>query len=186
VELIIGAITALLGLIGMIWKNWEAFKGLYKRSIGRRGAQLDRIEDELTGNGGTKLRCAITRIEQRQYSFEAFVNAQLNIGTDAIFRTTPDGLCYYTNRPHQRLTGVTIAEMRGTGWINCVHPDWRVKVQASWDKAVAEKREFSEDIMYISVEGDPYMVHVMGYREIDQAGNLRGYLGVVTLIEDNG
>jgi PAS domain S-box-containing protein len=135
---------------------------------------------EMRPNGGDSMRDAIDRIKDRQNDFEAFLNAQLNIGNEAVFRTDPQGHVISNNRRHQHLTGFSMAQVEGDGWVNVIHPDWRTKTHAKWHSAVAEGREFSEDIMYVNPDGESYMVHVNAFRERDGEGRIRGYLGVVT------
>jgi PAS domain S-box-containing protein len=168
-----GFLIALNPVRRWVVKVWNA-------TIGRRGRQLDRIEQELRPNGHTSMRDAIDRIEDRQDDFEAFLNAQLNIGDEAVFRTDPNGHVITNNRKHQNLTGFSMAQVEGDGWINVIHPDWRSKTHTKWHEAVSDGREFSEDIMYVSPQGDNYMVHVNAFRERDAKGKIRGYLGVVT------
>jgi PAS domain S-box-containing protein len=154
----------------------------WQKTFGRRGLQLDRIEKELRPNGDSSMRDAIDRIEERQDDFEAFLNAQLNIGNEAVFRTDAAGHVITNNRKHQNLTGFSMAQVEGDGWINVIHPDWRTRTHEKWHEAVSDGREFSEDIMYISPTGDEYMVHVNAFRERDATGKIRGYLGIVTPI----
>ena len=135
-------------------------------------------------NGRTSLRDAIDRIETRQSDFDAFLSAQLNIGDKAVFRTDASGNVISNNRQHQRLTGFSVGEVEGGGWINVIHPKWRTCIHDKWAAAVKEGREFSEDIMYVTPEGEEYMVHVNAYREIDSNGDIRGFLGVVTPHKD--
>lgn len=167
------------------------FKRTWQRTFGRSGVilreirtELKYIKEELVVNSGRSMRDVINRIETRQYGFEAFLGAQLSMMDIPIFRTHPDGECYYTNRAYQRMTGFTLPEAKGSGWINIVQSEWRKKVRTLWDLAVEEKREFSEDVLLAHPEGYEYMVHVTGYRELDMSGTLRGYLGTVRLIKE--
>ncbi len=158
---------------------------IWKFTFGRRGAQLDRIELELKPNGGGSLRDSINRIEEKQNEFEAFLNAQLNINSEATFRTDAAGHVITNNRKHQHLTGFSGVEVAGDGWINVIHPEWREEVFRKWRQAVEAGIEFSEDIMYVNPEGVEYLVHVNAYRERDSQGRIHGYLGTVTPYQED-
>jgi PAS domain S-box-containing protein len=192
---IVGFFAALKPVRGFVVKCWDA-------TLGRRRVKLQLVQDtrlakqevfeieirsalkvllaEMKPNGSSSMRDAIDRIEERQDDFEAFLNAQLNIGNEAVFRTDAEGHVITNNRKHQNLTGFSMAQVEGDGWINVIHPNWRTKTHLKWHEAVSEGREFSEDIMYVTTAGEEYMVHVNAFRERDATGKIRGYLGIVT------
>jgi PAS domain S-box-containing protein len=183
---IIGIIVAMIPRVrGFVIKCW-------RKTLGKRGHQLDRIEatqegivKELHPNGSSSLRDVADRIEDRQHGFDAFLNAQLNIHDVAVFRTDKAGKVLYNNRKHQRLTGFSAMEIEGDGWVNVLHPDDRDRMHESWKDSVEEGREFSEDIRYVHPStGEAYNVHVNAYREVDADGVIRGYLGVVVPEDD--
>lgn len=179
IEHIIALISGILGLLAALPKVRDKFKWLWVRTLGRRGAQLDRIEKELRPNGDSSMRDAIDRIEDRQYDFDAFLSATLNTEKEAIFRTDAKGSLYAINRAHQRLLGYSLAEMEGDGWKNCVHPDDREKIVRQWEETVNSKMELNEDIKFLHADGHTLLAHANVYREIDSNGVLRGYLGVI-------
>ena len=183
--------TIAVALLGMsrkirncVVKVWNLSFGhtnkLLREHINQEEGQLNRIEAELHPNGGSSLRDVVNKIAERQYGFEGYLNAQLNSQDIAVFRTNKEGKVLSNNRAHQRLTGFSKLELQGDGWINVIHPEWRNATLKKWLEAVASQREFSEDIMYVHPTTGPYMVHVNVFREMDSAGNVRGYLGVVT------
>jgi len=158
---------------------------LWKKTFGRRGAQLDRIESELKPNGGTSMKDAINRIEDRQMDFEAFQTAHLNTQDVAILRTDITGKLYMINRQYQRMTGYSIDEVRDDGWINAIDPSNRDKVSEDWDHCVESGRELSEDILFKHVNGKTFWAHANVYKEVDSKGVHRGYLGVIVPVRDD-
>ena len=180
IQWLVAIISATTGFIVMLKPVRAGLLWGWKKTLGRRGAQLDRIENELTHNGGTSLKDAIYRIEDRQYGMEAFFRAQLNLHNVAIVRTDKDGKLIAINRQYQRMTGYSLVEVRGDGWINAIHPDDRSKVKHQWDEAIAGGREYTEDIKFITASGDSFMAHASIFRELDSAGVIRGYLGTIT------
>lgn len=157
--------------------KWEAERTERYENL---AATQSQILAELKPNGSTSLRDAIDRIEYRQGGFDAFLSAQLNVLDVAIFRTDAVGKVKYNNRKHQHLTGFSAGEVSGDGWINVIHQDDRDMVYTKWRHAVEDGREFSEDIRYVTPEGEIYEVHVNAYREMDAQGKIRGFLGLVS------
>lgn len=180
----ISAILAILGVIALWLKRTRVLlKRAWDATLGRRTAQLNRIEQELLSNGGTSIKDALRRIEIRLSEIDAFQRTALNIHDVAVIRWTSEGKVIAINREYQHLTGASIAEMKGDGWINSISPKYRDEIIHRWAHAVKDKREFHEDIEFISMEGKTFIAHVNVYRELDSLGNVRGYLGVVIPIQ---
>ena len=144
-------------------------------------ATLHEIKDEMKPNGGNSLRDSLNRIEKRQERDGAFLKTQLNAHHKALFECDARGRCIWTNRPHVVLTGFSLEQMRGTGWINLVIPEDRDHVMAKWQHAVEDEREFDENVTYLTADGKPYIVHVNAYViRHEETGEVLGFLGEVT------
>lgn len=174
---IITMLAALLALLKPC-KKWCSL--LWKKTLGRNGVKIDLILGELTPNGGTSLKDAVVRIEERQHGMDAFFRAQLNLHNVAIVRTDAEGKLTAINRQYQRMTGYSLIEVEGDGWINAIHPEDRQKVKDQWDEAIASGREMTEDMRFLTALGETIMAHASVFREIDVDGNIRGYLGTIT------
>jgi PAS domain S-box-containing protein len=183
IQYIVAICAAIAGFVAALKPVRKCVFWVWGKTLGRRGQQLDRIEAELRPNGSTSMRDAIDRIEDRQYEFEAFMGASLNTERDAIFRTDAAGSLYAINRAHQRLLGYSLDEMKGDGWINCVHKDNRAKIVDQWARTVEAEMELNEDIKFLHADGSDLMAHANVYRELDGMGKLRGYLGVISVRE---
>lgn len=184
IEYIVAILSAMIGFFAVTKPVRKGVKWAWAKTLGRRGAQLDRIESELTPNGGTSMKDAINRIEERQMGFEAFQTAHLNTQDVAILRTDIKGKVYMINRQYQRMTGYSIDEVRGDGWINAIDPNNRDKVAEDWHHAVESCRELSEDILFRHVNGESFWAHANVYKEVDSKGTHRGYLGVIVPIRN--
>ena len=195
---IAGFFAALKPVRRFLLKCWQKTFGRRKlrRHLERKRLEAEALERyeaivesnklilaELRPNGDSSMRDAVDRIEYRQAGFDAFLSAQLNVLDVAIFRTDAEGKVKYNNRKHQHLTGFSAGEVSGDGWVNVIHPIDRDMVFHKWKQAVESGIEFSEDIRYVSPEGEEYKVHVNAYREMDAHGNIRGFLGLVSPLE---
>lgn len=179
------AIFTIIGaLLGFIKPVRTYLKNLWVSTFGRRGAQLDRIEREVTTNGGGSLKDLVDGIKDRQSEFQAFLSASLNIHDIAIFRCDSKGRVIFTNRAHQRLTGFSQGEAYGEGWVNYLAPRERERMQKIWLDAVKSGRELNEDIWFIRPDHSEYLIRAHVYRELAPDGTIKGWLGVIIPIEE--
>jgi len=184
-EHIVAVIVALTGLLTALrpFRVWVS--RMWKKSIGRRKAQLDRIEAQLITNSGTSIRDMLIRIEGKQQEFEGFLTAQLNIHDVAVVRMDKEGKLIGINRQYQRMTGYSFEQVKGDGWINTIQPEERDDVLEHWNQAVASGREYHEDLKMLSNTGSTFIAHANIYKEVDSLGAIRGYLGVIAPWRDS-
>ena len=181
----IASITPLLLLLITLLRPVRTWvKKLWEKTVGRKAAQLNRIEAELHPNGGFSIRDVLNRIEATLIDSDAFLRAQLNIHAVSVVRTDIQGKLTQVNRQYQRMVGYSISELVGDGWVNAIHPDNRDKIISEWNDAVSKGIEYSQDIKYLKGDGTDFTAHVNMYRELDLGGNIHGYLGVVIPIQD--
>ena len=68
-------------------------------------------------------------------SSEARYRALVRASSSLVWTTSPDG--QIVDMPEWRaLTGQTVDEVRGWGWLNALHPDDRGRTQIVWQAAV--------------------------------------------------
>ena len=185
--LLIGAILALLVFL---WRGRNWIAGVWRNVrylCSAREMQenilesLNEIKEQMKPNGGNSIRDSLNRIERRQERDGAFLKTQLNAHHKALFECDASGRCVWTNRPHTHLTGFTLDQMRGMGWINLVAANEREAVMSKWMRAVNDKREFDDNITYLAADGSRYLVHVNAYViRHEETGEVLGFLGEVT------
>jgi len=100
-----------------------------------------------------------------------------------IFRTDAQGMTIYVNSYWCTLTGLQPEEALGNGWIQLVHPDMRESVLQNWQRAV-ENREISEAEYRFSRPGGEVWVMGKAVPELDEKGNLIGYIGTIVDITE--
>ena len=109
----------------------------------------------------------------------------LNVYDLAIVRCDVEGRVVFINRAFQRLFQVSPGEVMGEGYINVLHPENRDEIYAKWKRAVEQKREFSENILYLLGDGTSMLAHATMFKEVDRRGKVRGYLGYIAPMERN-
>ena len=70
-----------------------------------------------------------------------------------IFVTNAVGECVYGNELVLRLTGQTLEESLGYGWIRGLHPEDAENVQQAWADAAAGRAEFSLEYRFLRPDG---------------------------------
>ena len=95
-------------------------------------------------------------------------------GTDASGRTT------WVNRRWSELAGIPVDAALGNGWLAAVHPADRASVDEGWRVAVGQQRPSTGDYRFLHADGRVVWVNGLARPDIDDDGNLRGYIGTIT------
>ena len=85
------------------------------------------------------------------------LNAAAPIG---IFLTDATGASAYVNERLLSISGMSLDEALGLGWLKAIHPEDRDEVFAGNEKANAENREFVKDFRMVTPKGDVRWVSV--------------------------
>jgi PAS domain S-box-containing protein len=146
----------------------------------RQQQTLDAIMYELRPNGGSSLRDAVARIEARVAKGESKVNALFGEVGVAMLEADSDGACTFVSPAWSRLTGVSISDAIGWGWINSVHHGDRDAVVHEWRSAVEQHRACS---LRFRLARDPQCRVNVQRRPVVSGGSLIAYVGVMTPID---
>lgn len=96
-----------------------------------------------------------------------------------IFLTDVDGHTEFVNESWGRMTGMTIADASGTGWLQAVHPADRDRVDRNWKLAVQDRAVSHEEFRFR--RGDGVVTWLEGHAVPlrSATGDFRGYIGTV-------
>ena len=101
-----------------------------------------------------------------------------------IFQTDESGNCLFVNPRWMELTGLSLAQARGQGWIQALHPEDRDRVFTEWEQATQEGREFALEYRFQTSQGQVNWVFGRALAIYNQTGILTGYFGIVTDITE--
>ncbi|WP_167627809.1 PAS domain-containing protein [Methylobacterium phyllostachyos] len=102
-----------------------------------------------------------------------------------IFVTDASGQTIHTSSDWPVLTGQTIKDSLGRGWLKCVHPEDRAIVERTLEEALSKVSEFSIRYRLAKPSGDYRWVGVGGVPSIGPPDyTFIGYLGSLTEIAD--
>jgi diguanylate cyclase (GGDEF)-like protein/PAS domain S-box-containing protein len=93
-----------------------------------------------------------------------------------VWRADAQGACVYVNRAYERFTGLTLAQVAGSLWLEAVHPEDRDTVEAWWKQAFVERRPFSAQYRLRRADGTFAWIHHAA-EPVALAGLAGGYLG---------
>lgn len=168
-------------LFGVIWRFWlkkrlEEAKDLYKKVL--------IMSDEFRPNGGSTLRDAINRIEEKlsiQEQKTIAIIKSLPLGT---WVSDKNGKCIDVNKSLCTILQRTESEIKGDNWSNWLHPDEKEDVFDEWNRCVHNMMNFDMNYRYVLPSGKIQKVHGIAYQLRSETGELVGFLGTLYAIGD--
>ena len=106
-------------------------------------------------------------------------HALASLSPAGIFRTDRDGGYNYVNPAWLSLAGQQDKMWEDSGWIEALHPEDRAEISAKWCAALSETAEFRSEFRWLHPDGTVNWVEALARPEIDEFGNVVGYVGVV-------
>lgn len=166
-------------VFSLLWKFW--LKKRYEEGRDLYG-KIQKMAEEFRPNGGSTLRDAINRIEEK-----VTVNEQKTL---AIIKSMPlgswvsdaKGKMIDLNRSLCKITGRTESELKGDNWSNWVHPSEKEDVFEEWKRCVDNDLNFDMEYKTILSNGKIQKVHSVAYQLRDKDGKLIGFLGTLSPI----
>lgn len=101
-----------------------------------------------------------------------------------IFHNDAEGRLTYGNDRCTEITGYDTRDVADQGWVEVLHPEDRERVVAAWQEAVTQRKEFREEYRFCHKDGNTVWVIGQAVPELDEKGELQGFLGTMTDITD--
>ncbi|MFB2939037.1 PAS domain S-box protein [Aerosakkonemataceae cyanobacterium BLCC-F154] len=102
-----------------------------------------------------------------------------------IFKTDAEGNCIYANPRCQPISGISVEEGLGSGWMQSIHPDDLNNVLAQWRETTAEQQEFAIEIRYFHRDGTVRFGRTKIAPIISETGETIGQVGTIEDITDS-
>lgn len=96
-----------------------------------------------------------------------------------IWTTDENGLCTFVNSKWRELTGRGNQDSLGNQWLNVIHPDDRVNIQASWSKSLSERKKFEAKFRIITSTGKYIVVYANTMPQFDTGNRFTGHIGII-------
>lgn len=97
-----------------------------------------------------------------------------------IFRTDVTGSCLYVNERWCQMSGLTLEESLGEGWVKAIHPEDRERVFLLWYQATKDYWPFQSEYRLLRADGKITWVFGQATPEIGSEGEVVGYVGTFT------
>jgi PAS domain S-box-containing protein len=114
---------------------------------------------------------------------EARYRALVRVLSSLVWTTAADG--QIIDMPEWRaLTGQTVDEVRGWGWLNALHPDDRERSARVWQTAVDTRSVYETEYRIRRWDGEYVWHQARGVAVFDHDGSIREWVGICVDIED--
>lgn len=138
----------------------------------------DIIDKELNPNGGSSIKDALKRIENRLAFMAGKLRAVLSLENEPVWESDVDGRCIWVNHSYLKMTGFDFNYLRNYGWISIINEIDRSRVREEWTQAIADKRIFSCEYTINKQDGIKIKVFGNSYPVIsDVDGEVTGHVG---------
>ena len=118
-------------------------------------------------------------LRQSEERYRALVLASAQI----VWGTPPEGLV--EDMPMWReYTGQSLAEVRGWGWLDAIHPEDRQTTEAAWTKALAERGIYETEYRIRRRDGCYRHFAIRGVPVLNEDGSIREWVGICTDIHE--
>lgn len=146
--------------------------------------EVSAIRAELLPNGGSSVRDAINRIEEKVILTDRMHWAIRQDGPYGIFRCDKEGRNLEVNRTFCRWLSVGADELLSHGWQNFVRntPE-NDEFHQEWVRAFSQGREIELSCHMKTSSGLPITLDIKAYPLTNRTGQIGEYLGVMKLVE---
>lgn len=101
-----------------------------------------------------------------------------------IFHADAQGACTYVNERWCQITGLSLEESLGSGWMRALHPEDREQTLALWQEAMSNRKSVHMEWRMQQPDGTVYWALGGAATELDEQGNVLGFIGIVNDITE--
>lgn len=155
----------------MNWSGAERRKYIYNTNL----LQLRKLTDQLT-------------MQQTQVIADEkklrWITEHLPV---VVIQTDEAGRCVYINNKWIALTGLSLEQAKGDGWINAIHPDDRKIVMSEWVQHAVEYKCYKKRVRIINAAGSIVEAIMQAYSKdesINDNANNSIHLATITTLEE--
>ncbi len=179
---IFGKMNTLLLMIATALIAWLAYL------VGKRNSKLvknteQNLQSKLTWQE-SEHKTQINQAQKALLSSERRYSTLAKIAPVGIFHTSATGHCLYVNERWCEIAGMTPIEALGEGWSAAIHPEDRERVFTEWYRSAALNLPFQAEYRFQRPDGRKTWVLGQAMAEMDDSGNLKGYVGTITDITE--
>lgn len=95
------------------------------------------------------------------------------------YETDAAGQCIFANDTWCELSGLSLLQTLGLGWVHAVHPDDREAALAKWKESVQSQKPYLNELRLVRPDGSLRHVLASGRPIEDERGRVSGFIGTV-------
>jgi PAS domain S-box-containing protein len=145
---------------------------------------MARTPKSRTSRGGeNRLARRSRRVDAALAESEARFRALVRALSSLVWTSAPDG--QILDMPEWRaLTGLTVDDIRGWGWLNSLHPDDRDRTAVVWQAAIDARSYYETEYRIKRRDGKYVWYQSRGVPVLEKDGSIREWVGCLIDIED--
>lgn len=163
----------------VIWADssmhWIHAKGDFYRDEGKQPSRMVGIVIDITEQ---------KEVEEALRASEARLQAVTDLVPDLLWSNGPDGGTEWYNRRWHEYTGQALAEARGYGWLDVIHPDDRDSSLRNFLRAIEGGESLRQEHRIRRADGEYRWFLVQAAVLKDEAGNIVRWYGAATDIHN--
>ena len=141
----------------------------------------ERTADLYGANQSLKLEIASrVQVESALRASEYRYQTLANLSPVGIFHTDAQSRCLYVNNRWCEITGISLSQAIGDGWMQAIHPEDRSRVQTNWYRCTQENLPFATETQFQRPDGSCLWAFVQAVAQHGNNGQVLGYIGTVT------
>lgn len=147
--------------------------------------KIDKIESELSTNGGSSIKDAINRIESLVTLQDKKLLSLFQSMPFGTFITDAQGNWTYVNLMLCRISERSETELKGKNWYRWIVENDRNDVILEWERSIKNQMIFDCETQYLTPTEDLKHIRISASQIYDHKNELVGYFGTVyELIEE--
>jgi PAS domain S-box-containing protein len=95
-----------------------------------------------------------------------------------ICQTNADGICIYTNARWQEMSGLSLQDSLGDGWLQAIHPEDRSALFTAWEAYLEGRGEFCHEFRLLTPKKEVRWISTRAAAMKSTTGEIIGYVSI--------
>ncbi|MGG6265953.1 PAS domain S-box protein [Leptolyngbya sp. AN03gr2] len=122
--------------------------------------------------------------EARIRQSEARYRALIELSPQIVYVSDPNGMIEYCNQWGLDFTGRSLEELRGYGWSNLVHPDYRDRTYTAWLDSIQSNHKYELEVPYLRADGEYRWLYTCASPVRNENGTIDYWIGIALDVHD--